>query len=252
MNRQAAPSAITVHPIVTEALKYGRYPAMADAISLRTNNLDLASALFQKQTIVLHENTMQIVQRHGFPIIPIGAAPVGYGTRLFHGIDSDWALVPLSEDPLFLETNRKFPLPNAIKHQLSLYHKKGLRFEHIFVGHEIEQGALQPGQALTLDLIKPPPAPKVSQRLEKLGTTAQSAWQVLGRTASDAARVVAWAAVLGLALPLAPVAAIGASATFIGSAITYDPILFGLHIDRSVNIGGRPLAIWYYLTHWEW
>jgi hypothetical protein len=179
-----------------------------------------------------------------------------YGTQLISRSDSDWVIVPITEDPLFVETNRRFPMPKAILAQLHNYKKKGLQFEGIYVGHEIEPGVLKPGQSVTLDLIKPPPAPVVHQRLSSLSSKAQNAWQVLGGIGTDAARIAGWAAMIGLAAPIAvgvgAGVAVGASLPFIAAAITYDPILFGLHIDRSVIVYGRPLAAWYYLTHWDW
>jgi hypothetical protein len=45
---------------------------------------------------------------------------------------------------------------------------------------------------------------------------------------------------------------VAAAAAFVSTATTYDPVLFGLHVDRGVVVNGRPLALWYYLTHWDW
>lgn len=238
--------AIVVHPATTQALQQGRYPAFVEALSMRTQNTDLASMLFQKPTIVRHEQTMAITVRHDFPITLVGAAPALHGTHLFRGTETDWALVNMAQDPLY--THGQMSLPEIVKRDLSRYLRAGLNFEAVYVAHEIEAGKLNPGQPLTLDVIAPPPSRGFARRADALSNGVQGMWRGLGKAAVGAAK--------GFGDVLAAGASIGAagaaSTAFVSTAVSYDPILFGLHVDRGVVVNGRPLALWYYLTHWNW
>jgi hypothetical protein len=255
-------SGIVIHPTTTETLQQGRYPALVEALSLRTQNADLASMLFQKPTIVRHEQTMAIVAQHDFPVTFIGAAPALDGTHLFRGQNTDWALINMAQDPLY--TQERMPMPERVKRELKGYIRAGMNFEAVFVAHEFEAGRLAPGQPLTIDVIAPPASPGFARRADALSNGAQGMWRALGNAAKGAAGLLAGGVTVaaGVAASAAASAAAytatsaatsaAASAAFVSTTAGYDPILFGLHVDRSVIVNGRPLALWYYLTHWDW
>ncbi len=249
-------SGIVIHPTTTETLQQGRYPALVEALSLRTQNADLASMLFQKPTIVRHEQTMAIVAQHDFPVTFIGAAPALDGTHLFRGQGTDWALINMAQDPLY--TQERMPMPERVKRELKGYIRAGMNFEAVFVAHEFEAGRLTPGQPLTIDVIAPPASPGFARRADALSNGAQGMWRALGNAAKGAAAGAGKIAAVGAALAVEAARAEAARAaaaqafTSSSSSYSYDPILFGLHVDRSVIVNGRPLALWYYLTHWDW
>jgi len=227
---------IVLHSEVEATLQQGRYPMLVKALEMKTRNIDLASMLFQRETIVLHEQTMAITVREGFPVTLIGAAPAVSEMRVYRGQETDWVLMNLSSDPLY--TQMRMPLPNHVKKELKAYVRAGLDFEAIYVAHEIEAGRLTAGQPLTPEMLMPPPR-GFAKRAEMLSSASQGLWRM--------AAIVSIAAI-----GAAAATASAGSAPLASAALTYDPILFGLHLDRSVSVNGRPLALWYYLTHWNW
>ncbi len=234
---------IVLHPTVETVLQQGRYPSLVGALQMKARRDDLASLLFQRETIVLHEQTMAITVRESFPVTLIGAAPALSGMRVYRGQETDWVLMNLSSDPLY--TQMRMPLPNRVKKELKAYVRAGLDFEAIYVAHEIEVGRLTLGQPLTPEMLMPPPR-GFAKRAEMLSSASQGLWRIaatVGLAAVGTAAAMGTVAAATAGAGLAPLAA---------AALTYDPILFGLHLDRSVSVNGRPLALWYYLTHWNW
>jgi hypothetical protein len=227
---------IVLHSEVEATLQQGRYPMLVRALGMKTRNIDLASIPFQRETIVLHEQTMAVTVREGFPVELIGAAPALSGMHVYRVQETDWVLMNLSSDPLY--TQMRMPLPNSVKKELKAYVRAGLDFEAIYVAHEIEAGRLTAGQPLTPEMLMPPPR-GFAKRAEMLSSASQGLWRM--------AAIVSIAAI-----GAAAATASAGSAPLAAAALTYDPILFGLHLDRSVSVNGRPLALWYYLTHWNW
>lgn len=228
-----------------QTLSQGRYPEMVQALSLRSTPHEMVSLPVQAITLQKHERTLAVAQKRDLPIVFIGSAPVITGTKVFPGVSTDWGLVNIAEDPHFIAEGQRAVIPQQVLHELKTIQRAGLDFEAVYVAHEIEKNRLAPGQMLTLDMIAPPPPMGTVSRSAQMGQAAESFWTGVGRLLLGSLK-------LGIGV-LSTAAAVGvASASFGTTAYAYDPILFGLHIDRTVVIEGRPLALWYYLASWTW
>lgn len=234
-----------VESVQLRTLQEGRYPEMVRALSLRSTLHELASLPVQATTLQKHERTLAVAQKHDLPIVFVGAAPAINGTKVFRGVSTDWGLVNIAEDPHFIAEGNRAVIPQQVLHELKTIQRVGLDFEAVYVAHEIEKNRLAPGQMLTLDMIAPPPPMGTVLRSAQMGQAAESFWTGVGRLLLGSLK-------LGIGV-LSTAAAVGvASASFGSTAYAYDPILFGLHIDPTVLIEGRPLALWYYLASWTW
>lgn len=176
-----------------------------------------------------HDYTLSHAATAKLPIQFLGYAPAFDGTKVYQGIGTDWALMNISTDPI-LQQHNKYPMPRVVLRSIRQAIKTGMDFDAIFVAHEIPAGYAHAGISIPYELIMPPPPHRTLQRLRYLD-------QVISIFHALTTFVVA-----------TPIMAV----SFATAILQYDPILFGLHIDRQNYIQNQPFAMWYYLTHWTW
>lgn len=73
--------------------------------------------------------------------------------KLIPGTSFDWALMPVENDPLYLDP-RGFPMPEMVIRRLKKMRKAGVDFDAIWVAHEIRKGKRE-GQSLTVEDLLP-------------------------------------------------------------------------------------------------
>lgn len=222
---------------VADVPQVGRWPVLLETLAIQpaTQNLPVP---ISTGMVPLHNHTLERAQRRRLPLRFLGYAPAFSGTRVYPGANSDWALMNVTEDTLFKAFNNRLPMPKAVKRDLMRVTQAGIDFDAIYVAHEIAPGIVRSGENVPLDLVMPPPPPGFTRRANALGDLTESLWWGVGQFITASL----------LAVGLMPLGA--ATGTF--AAASYDPVLFGLHIDKARYAQGRPLALWYYLTHWYW
>jgi len=175
------------------------------------------------------------------PIQFLGYRPLFRGSLVYEGRTSDWAIMNLTADPFFQEHNRLLYAPRRVIRDIQKFDSLGLSFDAIFIAHELPKGSVRPGEQVPFELLAPPPPAAVERRLAFLEKNSMSVWKWVERFVGAEAKVGA-AASVGVAVAAIRVAA----------AVAYDPILFGVHFDRTWHVGCEPIGLWYYLTHWYW
>jgi hypothetical protein len=179
--------------------------------------------------------TAVVVKDHNLPVRLVGYSPTFSETRLYPGQKTDWVVMPLHQDPQ-IRAGRPIYMPPHALNDLKRIRKSGLNFESIYIAHEVHKGTIDPTKPVTLEMIAPPTPQSVQIRAQEIADWSMNVHRV--------GMSVFTAGVGVLAALLAAPAAMMAPTTGL------DPILFGLHIDRNVTVNDRPLATWYYLTHW--
>lgn len=226
----------------------GNWTTIAQALQLRPHVSDIPAPISQN-ILMKHEMTHQIVTRHNLPVFFMGYSVAFSGIRVYQAPQADWVIMNLADDPIIQRSGGKLIAPKGVVRDIKRLRRAGLDWEALFVAHEIPGKRLSPGEPLPIELILPPPPARVAAELDLLEHTSQAIWQGVGQGLIGIAGAAIGAAVgVGSVATIAMVAPISLAFT----AASYDPVLFGLHLDRSNHIHGQPLALWYYLTHWYW
>lgn len=199
----------------------------------------------QKVEFIVGQNTYQIVktnQNFSFPssvrqpVLPVAFKSVPFcGTAIVKGTSTDWAFMPLDDDPLnrpsALLRNHKYPVPRSVLKQLKEIAATGVEFDILYVAHEMERGA-QP----TWDSLCPPLHPSVERK-----------WVLLTPPSVKLATSIAKAMVETVwTRHLQACKAIVTENQRRVVQRQLDPILFG------VNIDSRGMASWHVLAEWVW
>ena len=217
----------------------------------------------------------------------LGYAPVFSDTRVFFGKDSDWAVMNLTDDPVFRVHRKKVYAPLAAVEEVQTIIATGIDFDAVIIAHELPKDALKQGEQVAFDLITPPPSVKVHRRLNFMERTVGVWWSLIMKASVGA---VAIPAAAGAATVIAGTALIAAGAKTFASTATaaseamaanaaaakalaaqeaaaraaaaanlarvtaggYDPALLGVQFDPRWTIEGKPIGLWYYLTAWVW
>lgn len=199
-----------------------------------------------------HQNTIALGRDHALPIDFVGFGKLPVGHQVFEGLDCDWVLMGIPDDPLYVHRQGKLPVPQAVKTDILRMVEAGVEFSATYIAHGVPKGAIYGQSQVSLDQVMPLPEPSVSKRLRRLD---KSILKLVQATRSSIkAIVVAGAAVSvgALAVPalLATALPVGAA---VGSVFFLDPILFGVQLfDGWTSGDGRPIGSWYYLAHWYW
>lgn len=220
-----------------------RYSWLDDPRLIRgTDGTSLRSGSITPELARRYHRTEYLSDAFNLPIRCIGTGPVFAGTRLYPGADSDWVLLNLTEDPLFYSSGERLVMPGTVIEDLTEVLAAGIDFDAVFIAHELPKDNLKPGQPVPLELIAPPPPPAMSRRLNRLNRMNQMVWNSLAAAAGTA-----------LEATTAVVTAAGTvAATSIMLLASYDPILFGIYLDKEHSVNGHPIGLWYYLSHWTW
>jgi len=165
-----------------------------------------------------------------FSIRHLGAHLVFSSMVIARETHTDWAILPLSEDPSYSGSG-KFLLPKAVIRHLKTLKNRGFSFDTLYIAHEVPKDTLFSGERLPLELIAPPVPPAV-EKAERLGELSGMAWMSMA--------------------PLLPVVNIAKYVAAIPLAVVLDPILFGLKFKAETQPNAVELADWYYLCHWTW
>lgn len=229
---------------VAEPPQTGQWPQLVNTLAIQPSVPSLAGHL-ARPLLEKHMHTMATSYKRNLPLRFIGYAPVSNKTQVFRGVASDWTLMPLTRDPLYYASGNKLLIPEAALADLARIHRARLDFEALFIAHEVPQNSLMPGQAVPLEVLAPPPPPHLSKQLVRVETVNRLFWNAF----RSGLRGLAMGAVLAAVLPAAAVGIVG---TALMGAASLDPVVFGLNFDRSQTVNGQPLAMWYYLTHWNW
>lgn len=226
------PSALFQAPVVE--VSEGQWPIVLKTLQLQPTIqgfLDICP-----QTLVQrHYQAVNLTTEKHLPVRFLGYSPVFTGTRVYRGQGCDWALMNLTNDPLFYSNGDRLIIPSDAAEDIKTILKAGINFDAMFIAHEIPIGSVKPGESVPLELIAPPPPPQVKQRLEKLDTSAGTFWQGVGSAIGS----------------IFSIGAVTASAFVLPLAIV-DPVLFGVYLDKSWLFQGQPIGMWYYVTHWYW
>lgn len=239
-----------------------------------------------------HQRTMQIVQQQRLPTFFVGYAPAFTGLQLYRGQDSDWTLMNLRDEALFQVLDNNMVLPHDVAEDVFRLHDAGIDFEAIYIAHEIPAGVLPDNAtSVPLELIVPPPSDR-QRRMNRLGDQSERLLGGLGKVVGKSLQSVKKGAEITVRASITVGAAVGqavdneikaaqarAEAARIrretqqaerraeqarqaaaraaannrsSSDYSYDPILFGLFLDKSNLVNGRPIALWYYISSWDW
>jgi hypothetical protein len=176
----------------------------------------------------------RISKANRLPVQFLGYRPLFRGSLVYEGRTSDWAIMNLTDDPFFRQHNRWLYAPRHVINDVQRFDSLGLAFDAIFIAHELPKGSVRPGEQVPFELLAPPPPAAVERRLAFLERNSLSVWEWIVRFVGAAAKVSA-AATVGIA-----------------AAAARDPILFGVHFDKTWHVDRQPIGLWYYLTHWYW
>lgn len=212
-------------PVVLKTLEIQPVSSLLPQV---TNN-----ALFKR-----YHQTHALSDRKGIPVRFLGYAPLFSGTRVYRGQGCDWAMMYLGDDPVYGFHKNKLYAPPPVITDINNIVNAGVKFDAIFIAHEIPEGSIKSGAPVPLELIAPPPSPSVQQRLQFMESSSKGWWSF-----------VTGAIVGALSVPtIAGVAAVGATAALVAR----DPVLFGVQFDNNWTVNNKPIGLWYYLTHWYW
>jgi len=199
------------------------------------------------QLLARFKETDRISTKKRLPVQFCGYRPLFRGSLVYPGRTSDWAIMNLTEDPFFRDHGHLLYAPQHVIKDVQKFDKLGMSFDAIFIAHELPKGSVTPGKPVPFDLIAPPPRARVQRRLSFLEQNAMSVWHSVARLAGAVVKV---GAVATAGVATAGVAAAAALAAAAPAGL--DPILFGVQFDETWQANGRPIGLWYYLTHWYW
>lgn len=220
------------NPPVAEVFE-GRWPIALGVMNMHPSASELPSH-YPQDFSSRHLEVVEAATREQIDIRFLGYSAVFSGTKLFQGDDSDWALMNLSEDPLFYSNNNKLLVPANVERDIKRIHDAGINFDAIFIAHELPSGKVQPDERIPLSVIAPPPPPEVMGRVGKRAREVDSFWSGVSSTLRRVRNSTTGALSFAAALTMR------------------DPVLFGVLIDNSWQTAGQPVGMWYYLTHWYW
>lgn len=196
-----------------------------------------------------HQRIEALSRRHNLPVRPIGIAPVFEEVRIYQGLDSKWVLSPVENDVFYRYYGNKLPVPKWVKSEINRAVALGID-PRAYIAHELPREAddLKPGQAIPIEWVLPPPPAALARRTKMLAGAGCSWWQgvraVLKGTAVAGRAVTAGTVAIGAA------AVGGVMAVPLALACGVDPCLLGAYCDDSWTVDGRPVATWYYISHW--
>jgi hypothetical protein len=121
----------------------------------------------------------------------------------------------------------------------------GIDFDSIFIAHEVPRNSVSSTDSVDLKTLLPPPSPRARKRRDFRERSLVSYWNELLRLSKRAfgmmGKAAAGTVALAAAAPLAAAPLAG-----------LDPVLFGVNYDENIISGGRPVGLFYYITHWRW
>lgn len=191
-----------------------------------------------KPLIQKHTNVEIIATKKQLPVRFLGYSPIFSETRIYQGPESDWALMNLADDPLYYSNGQRLIVPSVVAQDINSIVKAGIDFSTIYIAHEIPKGSIKQGEEIPLELIAPPPPPDVVRRVKKRSRGAETFWQKV-------------MAAIQVMITTGAATTIGA-ASFVGALVAFDPVLFGVLVDEEWQVNGKPIGLWYYITHWYW
>jgi len=192
------------------------------------------SEQFSEALLHHHNQVTLATKQENLPVRMIGYSPLFEETRVYPGAQTDFALMPLHQDPAVRSGQPIWVPPHALN-DLRRIRRAGLNFQAIYIAHELPKGRLLPGKPVTLDMVAPRTPRGLAIKASELSDLSWKPWQMLG----GAIRGMTTGSMSMLSVMTAPALAVG-----------YDPIVFGLYYDPKTLVRGKPMATWYYLTHW--
>lgn len=246
---QVAKARMVLEAPVAEVPQEGRLPLVVRSLAIEPRTTTLVS----RDIVDKHNRTMALARKHDLTVAFMGYAPTFNGVHIHRAAHTDWAVMPVAKDPLYQSWGRSLYVPPAVLEDMERVWDAGINFDAVFIAHEIPAGSVEAGEPIPLELIQPPPPPSTARYLNQLEAVSKAYWQAMPRLLTMP--VVAPLVLGGLALGAAVAVAVGGAVALGAAAITataYDPILFGLYVDKSRQVNGQSLALWYYLTHWYW
>jgi hypothetical protein len=185
-----------------------------------------------------YHETHNLIEGKGLPVRFLGYAPLFSETRVYRGQGCDWAMMYLGDDPVYSFHKNKLYAPPPVIADINNILNAGMKFDAIFIAHEIPTGTVKLGERVPLDLIAPPPSPSVQQRLRFMENSSKGWWDFVKGSIVNTL----------VAPTVAGVTAVGAAAALVAR----DPVLFGVQFDNNWKVNNQPIGLWYYLTHWYW
>lgn len=219
-------------------------------------NFELSNYLQNRYSL-----TQKKVSKYDLPIKPLWYAPVFDEQRLYTtGEDNDWVFMPLARDASY--TSGNFSLPIQVAHTLEKIVRSDVQFDSIFVAHEIHKGSVLRGQLVPLELILPP----LNNKNIRLAHKIEDVASLLVNNTTDITLALAKGVIdLVLSTSRSSIQLAKAFTDALNTSVTthqirvsqstsnyYDPILFGLQLDIDREIDKNPMALWYYLSSWNW
>ena len=193
---------------------------------------DLSAELYRRgfKQVVLPATVL------GYPLEPLGIAPIFDRPRLIKGDDCLWYLTPIETDPL-LAAGEMLRIPRRQLRRLKALRDGGIRASRYFLAHELPLGSVDRVEEVSAELLRPKlpaGAIKLSQRLGLAGTITM---RMTTAPVGLAGRVV------GKSLPLGVKIARELPTLL-------DPVLLGAVVapDR-LPVAGEP-ALWFELARW--
>lgn len=197
-----------------------------------------------------HHEIMRLTQEHNLAIRFLGFGALPQEPIVFAGPDCDWVLINAAYDPLYEHFDHYLPVPAREKRKLVGMKNVGVSFSDSVVAHALPEGALKDGEKLSLNLVKPLPAPQVTSRLRFLDRNISKLRQATEAAVRGIAVAGAALSAGALAVPVLAAAALPAAAAPLA---LIDPVLLGVEVvDGWETADSRPVGAFYYLTHWHW
>jgi len=182
------------------------------------------------------------IARSGLPVRYLGRAPVFGGTRVFRGGVSDWALLSLAEDPMLKAAGGRLIVPRRVAGEIRRLLASGVRFDAVYIAHEVPPGSADDGLGGAGGTAVPPPHPEAVGRAAADGRRATALWRLLVSAASAVTRIAAGAARRAAEVP------VRSSSPADGP----DPVLFGVQVAPGQPVRDGVEADWYVLSRWNW
>ena len=218
---------------------------------------DLPPALLDR-----YQKTQDLATQADLPLQFLGYQPVFSDTKIYHGPNTDWVMMNLTQDPLFQAQGQKLYAPAQARQDLMNLVAAGLVFDAIFIAHEIPPGSVLPDDQVPLAALMPPLPHQTAQNLAFLDRSQQGFWHGIAKgtalalalpvLAAGALAVAAGAVVLGAAAMA--ISAVGLVVLAVGAPVivgmNFDPVILGVQFDPDAQ--DQSPALWYHLTNWHW
>ena len=172
----------------------------------------------------------------GYPLEPLGIAPIFDRPRLIKGDDWLWYLTPVETDPL-LAAGEMLRIPRRQLRRLKALRDGGVRASRYFLAHELPLGSVDRVEEVSAELLRPklpPGAIKLSQRLGLAGTiTVRITTAPVGIAGRMARKSLPLGVKIARELPT-----------------LLDPVLLGaVAAPDRLPVAGEP-ALWFELARW--